>query len=214
MTSGSLYKGGMAFTFKDAASQIISAGQKLDAFGFAPATSGNYSMRLDSNEIAITVSGMHKGELTPEKIMRINNDGESLDGKKPSAETLLHTQLYRFFPHISAVLHTHSVPCVVLSRLLGTKKEIVLQGYELLKAFPGIETHDTAVHIPVFENTQDIAALAKDVDQVLANRKKTPAYIIRGHGLYGWGEDMKQALQVTEAMEVLLDCELKIRHVA
>lgn len=199
----------MVLNFAEAADEIIKAGRKLATAGYAPATAGNYSMRLANDEIAITISGADKGDLTKEQIMRINKDGQSLDGSKPSAETLLHTLLYHLYPQVNAVLHTHSIACVVLTRLYPKEKFFALEGYELLKAFPGIMTHQHTIQLPIFDNAQDMEYLSAKVIEVLKDKPKTPAYLIRSHGLYGWGKTMKEAEQVVHAAEVLLSCELE-----
>ena len=186
---------------------IIAAGRRLDARELAHATSGNYSVRLSDGRIAVTVSGRHKGRLTPDDVMVVSADGVALEDKKPSAETGLHTQLYRRYPQVNAILHVHTVPVVTLTRHLPQANEIVLQGYEMLKAFPGITTHQAVVAIPVFENSQDIPALSREVDRRLDARAST--YLIRGHGAYGWGKDMDEAERVIEALEHLLSCEIE-----
>ncbi len=201
----------MQTSFERAAEEIIKAGHRLDNLGLAPATAGNYSVRTEDGQIAITVSGMYKGDLKKDGIMRVDLDGKPLEDKKPSAETLLHTLIYDLYPDVNAVLHTHSVPCVVLTRIDPQASHIVLDGYELLKAFPGIDTHDTQIRLPIFDNTQDMKALSRDVMEVLKDKQKTPAFLIRNHGLYGWGKNMKEASQVVEALEVLLSCELEIQ---
>jgi methylthioribulose-1-phosphate dehydratase len=185
---------------------IVAAGRRLDARGLAPATSGNYSVRLSDGRIAVTVSGRHKGRLTPDDVMVVNADGVALENKKPSAETGLHTQLYRRYPHVNAILHVHTVCVVTLTRYLPRAEQLVLRDYEMLKAFPGITTHEAVVAIPVFENSQDIPALSRKVDQRLRDE---PAYLIRGHGAYAWGTDMDEAERVVEALEHLLSCEIE-----
>jgi methylthioribulose-1-phosphate dehydratase len=192
-----------------AVATIIAAGRRLDARELAPATSGNYSVRLSDGRIAVTVSGRHKGRLTPDDVMVVSAEGVALEDKKPSAETGLHTRLYRRYPHVNAILHVHTVPVVTLTRHLARATEIVLQDYEMLKAFPGITTHQAVVGIPVFENSQDIAALSQEVDRRLQDNARAPAYLIRGHGAYGWGKDMDEAERVIEALEHLLSCEIE-----
>jgi len=181
----------------------------LDARGLAPATSGNYSVRVDAGRIAVTVSGRHKGRLTRDDVMLVDERGSALENKKPSAETGLHTLVYELFPEANAVLHVHSVPVVTLTRHLPAAAEIVLRDYEMLKAFPGITTHDTAVGIPIFANSQNIPALAQEVRKRLQAAAPVPAYLIRGHGAYGWGKDMEEAERVIEALEHLLSCEIE-----
>ena len=193
------------------AEQIVAASRLLAARGWAPAGAGNYSHRRPSGDIAITVSGAHKASLHADDVMAIDVDGHPLDGRRPSAEAALHLAVYRLYPKATAVLHTHSVPAVVISRRIGGS--LRLAGYELLKAFPGVETHDCAVELPVFDNSQDMAALAVTVAAALIV-KPAPAFLIRDHGLYGWGETMDEALRVVVAAETLISCEGELMRMA
>lgn len=198
--------------FDAIARSLAESGRFLASQGWAPATSGNYSARLNDEAIAITVSGRDKGQLTPDDIMTVNLQGQPLSpGKRSSAETLLHTSLYQAYPEVGAVLHTHSINCVSLSRwLLGRGHDsLVLTNYELLKALPGIATHDVEVAVPIVANSQDMVALS---EAVLARLKALTApvgYIIAGHGLYSWGATVPQARMATEALEVLVSCALQ-----
>jgi methylthioribulose-1-phosphate dehydratase len=195
-------------SFDSAVQALIAVGRRLEARGLAAATSGNYSMRLPGERIAITVSGRHKGRLRPEDIMRVDLAGRALEPQQPSAETPLHLLLYRLYPGVNAVLHVHSVAGVVLTRHRREARGIRLEGYEMLKAFPDIATHETAIEIPVLENSQDIPALARQVEARLPARPTLPAYLIRGHGAYAWGSDLDEAERSVEALEYLLECEL------
>ena len=199
--------------FDEAAKAIVEAGRFLDGKGWAPAGAGNYSMRLADGSIAITVSGVHKGRIAPADVMRVDMRGNAVDGRRPSAETLLHVLIYRMFKRVHAVLHTHSIPTVVLSRAMADAPQIRLSGYELLKAFRGIDTHDSFLDVPMFDNSQDMAMLAQQVEGKLL-QVSAPFYVIRDHGLYGWGDDMDEAMRVVEAAETLLCCELEARRLA
>ncbi|MBO3275631.1 methylthioribulose 1-phosphate dehydratase [Pseudomonas schmalbachii] len=189
--------------------QIIEAGRFLYSRGWSPATSSNYSARLAADQALLTVSGKHKGQLGVDDVLATDLAGNSLEpGKKPSAETLLHTQLYAWRPEIGAVLHTHSVNATVLSRMVpGDRLE--LEDYELQKAFAGVTTHEGRVIVPIFDNDQDIARLADKVQPWLEAHPDCPGYLIRGHGLYTWGARMSDALRQVEAFEFLFECELK-----
>lgn len=192
--------------FTAQARQLIAAGEQLYARGWVPATSGNFSLRLGEDTALVTASGKHKGRLTPADFIVTGLDGAPLSEGRPSAETDLHLQLYRRFPSVGAVLHCHSPSATVLSR--RRQESILLQGYELLKAFDGIDSHDVSLEIPVFENTQDIPALAEAVDAYLARHPHCPAYLIRGHGVYCWGTDIDSCMRQLEALDFLLQCEL------
>lgn len=190
---------------------IIDAGRFLYDRGWSPATSSNYSARLTSAEVLLTVSGRHKGQLGMDDLLAVDMDGRSLEAdKKPSAETLLHTQLYRWKPEIGAVLHTHSVNATVLSRVCPDDS-LVFADYELQKAFSGVTSHESQVLVPIFDNDQDIQRLASKIQPWLAAHPDCVGYLIRGHGLYTWGLRMNDALRQIEAFEFLFDCELKVR---
>ncbi|WIH06562.1 methylthioribulose 1-phosphate dehydratase [Xanthomonas translucens pv. graminis] len=185
--------------------------RELSAAGWTPATSSNFSHRLDAAHAAITVSGRDKGRLVEADIMVVDFDGKAVGSDhRPSAETLLHTQLYRRFPEVGCVLHTHSPVQTIASRLYAGAGHVRLEGYELLKALHGNQTHETAVELPVFANTQDMTVLAAQVDALL-DRAPLWGYLIDGHGLYAWGRDMAEARRHLEAIEFLLHCELELR---
>jgi methylthioribulose-1-phosphate dehydratase len=192
---------------------IADSGRKLGAQGLTPATSSNFSMRLDAAHAAITISGRDKGSLTPDDIMVIDMDGCAVDtSARPSAETLLHTQIYARFPDANAVLHTHSRTQTVASRLFASAGTIRLEGYELLKAIAGHTTHETHIDVPVFPNTQDMPELVARVDAWIQAGKPLYGYLIDGHGIYTWGRDMAETERHIEAFEFLLGCELDLRR--
>lgn len=194
------------------AGEIVANVRELSALGWTPATSSNFSMRLDSRHVAITSSGKDKGRLKTDDIMVVDLEGHAVGTSlKPSAETLLHTQLYKHSPGIGCVLHTHSQVQTVASRLFAKAGKLRLEGYELLKAFRGNETHETAIDVPVFPNSQDMAILAAKVQRLLYTGPIW-GYLIDGHGLYAWGQDMAEARRHLEAFEFLFACELDLRR--
>lgn len=200
--------------FAYVARSIVEAGQFLYRQGWSPATSSNYSARVDDNHIAITVSGKHKGKLAAGDVMVVDLEGRPVQSQaRSSAETRLHTVLYQVFPEVGAVLHTHSVKATVLSRLCPTDEPLVLEGYELQKAFAGTDTHESRLTVPVFENTQDIDALAEQTAAWFRDHPDQPGYLIRGHGLYTWGRTMEDCLRHVEAFEFLFECELETMRV-
>jgi methylthioribulose-1-phosphate dehydratase len=199
MESGTL----MHDTLADA---MIEAGAMFHRRGWVPATGGNFSARLSSERVLITASGVHKGELKRGDFLVADMDGRPLEaGRKSSYETGLHMQVYQRHPSAGAVLHVHTIANTVLSRRLDC---IVLTGYELLKLLPGAPDPESRVEIPVFGNDQDIARLSARVDAHMKEEMKTPAYLIAGHGLYAWGDNVAQARHRVEALEFMFECEL------
>ncbi|GAB2656904.1 methylthioribulose 1-phosphate dehydratase [Arenimonas aestuarii] len=194
------------------ADEIVAATRELAALGWTPATSSNFSMRLDERHAAITISGRDKGRLVATDIMVVDMAGKAVATEhRPSAETLLHTQLYARYPDVGCVLHTHSHVQTVASRLYAAQGHVHLEGYELLKALAGNQTHEMAVDVPVLANTQDMDELASWVDALL-DQQPMWGYLINGHGLYAWGKDMAEARRHLEAFEFLLSCELDLRR--
>lgn len=186
---------------------IVEAGRWIDAQGWCPATGGNFSARIDGVSAWVTASGRHKGKLTPEDLLKVDLQGQAIDSPlKPSAETLLHTELYALDQNIGAVLHTHSVASTVLSRL-AVSDSLLFYGYEMQKSLSGNQTHDDTIAIQVFDNTQDMQALAQQLKEVWMQKPLQWGFLVRGHGLYAWGRDMAEARRHLEGLEFLFACE-------
>jgi methylthioribulose-1-phosphate dehydratase len=201
-----------ASLFDARADAIANTARELWAMGWTPATSSNFSMRVDAEHAAITISGRHKGRLGRGDIMLIDLHGNAVGtDARPSAETALHTQIYRRWPETFAVLHTHSRTQSVASRLFARDGVIRLHGWELQKAITGYSTHESVLEIPVFPNTQHMPELVAQVDAWLDGGKPLHAYLIDGHGIYTWGHDMVEAERHLEALEFLLSCELDLK---
>ncbi|MFI4970447.1 MAG: methylthioribulose 1-phosphate dehydratase [Lysobacterales bacterium] len=193
------------------ARQIAEAGRDLGARGWTPATSGNFSMRLDAGHAAVTVSGRDKGHLGVEDVMVVDLHGHAIGtSARPSAETALHTQLYRRFSGAGAVLHTHSRTQTVASRWFADSGVVRFEGWELQKAIAGTASHESVLEVPVFANSQDMGVLVRAVDTWLDSGKPLHGYLIDGHGIYTWGSDMPEARRHLEAFEFLLGCELDL----
>lgn len=189
----------------EAAEAMIMAGHLFHQRGWVPASGGNFSARIGADELLITASGGHKGELTPAQFLRADLDGRPQEaGRKTSYETGLHVQVYARVPEVGCVLHTHSRANTVLSRRF---EQLSLSGFELMKVLPGQPDPAATVVLPVFENDQDIARLAAGVDARM-RVAPFPAYLIAGHGLYAWGRNVAQARYAVEALEFMLDCLL------
>jgi methylthioribulose-1-phosphate dehydratase len=198
--------------FAERADAVVDAARELAALGWTPATSSNFSMRLDAKHAAITISGRDKGHLSRDDIMIVDMQGKAVGTEaRPSAETELHTQVYRHWPAMNAVLHTHSRTQSVASRLFAKDGVIRLEGWELQKAIAGYTTHESVLEIPVFPNTQHMPELVAQVDAWLDAGKPLHAYLINGHGIYTWGRDMAETRRHLEALEFLLGCELDLR---
>ena len=193
------------------AQQIALAGRELGALGWTPATSSNFSMRLDATHAAVTRSGRDKGRLGADDILVVDLAGRVVGSDAtPSAETALHVQVYRRFPAAGAVLHTHSRQQTVASRLFARAGVVRFEGWELQKAIAGTRSHEGVLELPVFPNSQDMADLERAVDGWLDAGKPLHGYLIDGHGIYAWGRDMPEARRHLEAFDFLLGCEMDL----
>lgn len=170
------------------------------------ATSGNFSARVDDGHCVITQSGVEKSRLSPQQLMVCDLNGTPADqALRPSAETAVHTELYRLDRRIAAVLHTHSVPATLVSR--HAADPLTISGFEMQKAQAGVTSHEQSLSLPVFDNTQDMRELARLVrERREAGDLQGNGFLVRGHGLYAWGESLEVAQRHVEGLEFLLEC--------
>ena len=190
--------------------QLIECGKLFHSRGWSVGTSSNYSAVRgnDPLEIMVTVSGKDKGRLEESDFVVVDSEGNPLAGEsqKSSAETMLHIKAVQMFG-AKSVLHTHSVWGTLLSDFFHEDQGFEIAGYEMLKGLEGIGTHETSIWLPIFENTQDIPALADQFENYIQNNQGQTCYgyLIRRHGLYTWGKDVFSARRHVEIFEFLLE---------
>ena len=198
----------MAGAFQQISEQLIAIGRRFDSRGWVLGTSGNFSavMSRDPLRLAITSSGRSKGELAPDHILEIDEDGNVVGSStgRPSAEARLHVEIVRAY-RASAVLHTHSMWSTLLSDRHGSAGGFAVEGYEMLKGLEGVTTHAHREWFPVLENDQDMVRLAAEVRQQLTRYPACHAFLLRRHGLYTWGDSLTQAVRHVEIVEFLLE---------
>jgi len=191
--------------------QLVAACPWIGGRGWAPGTGGNMSVRQDAQFCLLSESGKDKGSLTRDDFIQVDIATNLVpSGRKPSAETGLHTLIYRLFPDAGAVLHTHTVNSTVLSRV-EKSAALTLQGYEMQKTLAGQHSHLDVVPIALFDNDQDIDALAQRIEQFAAHTPLRYGFLLRGHGLTCWGKDVNDARRHLEGLEFLFQCELQRR---
>ncbi|MDK7099002.1 methylthioribulose 1-phosphate dehydratase [Klebsiella aerogenes] len=194
--------------------QLVTTCHWIGAKGWAPATGGNMSVREDARWCWLSESGRDKGSLTSDDFLQVDITSNRVpSGRKPSAETGLHTLVYRLFPEANVVLHVHTVHATVLSRL-ETSDTLQLQGYEMQKTLSGQHSHLDSVPVAIFDNDQDIEALAERVEAYARSHPLRYGFLIRGHGLTCWGRDVSEARRQLEGLEFLFECELLRRRYA
>lgn len=182
----------------------------LNSTGHNPATSGNYSLRMSElkeyalvSESGIDKNLFHENNLLPVNIQttQIHPDYIST-GRKSSDETDIHLCIFRA-TKAQCVLHSHLLESLLFANLYPGQDFITISGMELLKGLKGIKTHETQVQIACFENTQDITTLATKIESVLTQNPQTYAVMLRHHGIYVWGDTVKDAKRHLEVFEYL-----------
>ena len=192
---------------KKLAVEMAETGRAFHARGWALGTSGNYSVVLKEKplRLLITSSGVDKARLDKKHFLHIDEHANILRGEgRPSAESLLHVAVARA-RGVRCILHTHSVWSTILSDRHAKHKSMAISGYEMLKGLEGVKTHTHQEWIPIFENSQDIPALAKEIEALLKQDSRPHGFLLRGHGLYTWGEDLAQGRRHVEIFEFLLE---------
>ncbi|MGW4091817.1 S-methyl-5-thioribose-1-phosphate isomerase [Nocardia sp. NPDC004750] len=192
--------------------EIADVARELYRRGWMPGTAGNISVRTGATAV-VTGSGLSKGELTERDMVtvRVADSAPVADqGRKPSAETTIHTAVYRARP-AQAVVHIHPPFATALatrSATPGTLGTLRITDYELIKGLGG---GDPAVaDIPVFPNWPEVPRIGADIERYLLDHPDAlPVLVIAGHGITAWGDDLARARDRAECLEAL--CELVCR---
>jgi len=193
--------------FSNIANHLSQVAREFCQRGWAVGTSGNFSavVTRDPLTLAITSTGIDKSALRAEKIVQIDEQGNSMESSlRASAEARLHLMIAGELG-ANAVLHTHSVWSTLLSELKANQGGISIEGYEMLKGLRGVSTHQHREWLPIFENSQDMAALSDLVKAQLRQNPNVHGFLLRGHGLYTWGGDISEAKRHVEILEFLLE---------
>jgi methylthioribulose-1-phosphate dehydratase len=194
--------------FSQTAASLSAVAKGFHARGWLLGTSGNLSAVVSREPLclAMSPSGVDKGELTAAQILLIDQHAQVLSehSGKPSDETLLHLQIVKD-RQAGAVLHTHSVWNTILSDLYATQRGISIEGYEMLKGLDGVRTHEHREWLPIIDNSQDMTLLANTIGETLSRNPNAHGFLLHRHGLYSWGVDLQQAKRHIEILEFLLE---------
>ena len=193
--------------FRQLSAELADIGRHFYQRGWVLGTSGNLSAVVSESplRLAITSTGLDKRALAPGHFLEIDEQARVLRGEgKPSAETGLHLAVVRACG-AGAVLHTHSLWSTLLSDAHAATGALTIEGFEMLKGLEGVHTHEHREALPIFENSQDIPALASQVEKKLAANPRLHGFLLRRHGLYTWGRTLAEAKRHVEILEFLLE---------
>jgi len=204
-----------SLSLQTAADGLCRVGKRFDERGWVMGTSGNFSAVIDRDplRLAITPSGSFKGELEPGEILEMDERAATIPAgrRPPSAEALLHVEIVRA-RGAGAVLHTHSIASTLLSEVHAARGGFAIEGYEMLKGLDGVRTHEHREWLPIVENDQDVPRLAAAVRDSLDRYPAAHGFLIRQHGLYTWGTELRDAVRHVEILEFLLEVIARSTH--
>lgn len=202
--------------FKELSRKIVDTSSAFYRRGWLYATSGNLSAVAEETpfRLAITASGVDKGSLTASHVIGIDEYGAIRDGQfRPSSETLIHLMIVKKLG-AKSVMHTHSIWGTLLSEKFSGNGGIEISGYEMLKGLRGVGSHQNSEWIPILENSQDMKQICTELAGVFSRNPGIHGFLLRGHGLYTWGDSIEDAKRHVEALEFLLEVYGRLKLVA
>ncbi len=186
---------------KELKEQVFEANLDLVKHGLVIFTWGNVSaIDRDEGLVVIKPSGVFYDVMRPEDMVVVNLDGEIVEGKlKPSSDTPTHLVLYKSFPNIGGIVHTHSTYATAWAQ---AGKDIPNIGTTHADYFSG--------NIPC---TNDMTReevegeYEKETGKVIVKRFEKlnpdfiPGVLVKNHGPFSWGKDAHEAVHNAVVME-------------
>lgn len=179
-------------------SSVVDANLRIVEAGLVLLTWGNVSaIDRDSGLMAIKPSGVDYNELTAESIPLVRlSDGRRVEGDyKPSSDTATHLELYRHFPDIGAVVHTHSHFAVCFAQA-GTRIPCLgtTHADHFLTDIPVTRMlTDQEINGEYEKNTG--TAIVEVFTGGIYSPSHTPGVLVAQHGPFAWGDDLKHAVE-------------------
>jgi len=188
-------------------SQVLRANQEISRRGLAPHTFGNASGIDRSGSqplVVIKPSGVDYATMTPEDLVITDLDGVIVEGKlRPSSDLDTHTLLYREFPQLGGVVHTHS--------------EFATSWAQAGRAIPALgTTHADYFHgpVPVTEplTAEEVEeAYVRNTGAVIVRHFRAhgldpvavPGVLVAGHAPFTWGKSAAEAVEHADCLEYI-----------
>ena len=169
--------------------EICEVGHKLYNLGFVAANDGNISVKINDNEWYCTPTGVSKGDLTPDMIIKVDKNGNKLEGKlNPSSEIKMHMRVYQERPDVTAVVHAHP-PVATAFTVAG----VDLDQYILPEAVL------TIGEVPTCEyGTPSTMEIPDSLEPYIQNHD---AFLLKNHGALTVGCNLTKAQFVMEEVE-------------
>jgi L-fuculose-phosphate aldolase len=179
---------------------MLDVGHRLWAGGYVAANDGNMSVRINRDELLITPTGVSKGFMTRDMIIRMTMDGRVVSPEskyRPSSEYKMHVQVYRERDDITSVVHAHPPYCTAFAVAGIPLDKLALPEAVLTLGAVPVATYGTP-------STEELPDSIKD------HIKKGDAILLANHGALTAGVDLLTAWQRMETLEHTA----KIMHLA
>jgi len=169
--------------------EIWEIGRRIYNDGFVAANDGNISVKVNDNEFYCTPTGVSKGFMTPDMIIRIDGTGRKLEGKlNPSSEIKMHLRVYKERPDVNAVVHAHP-PIATAFTVAGVN----LDQYILPEAILTIGAVPTCDYGT--PSTEEIP------DSLIPYIQNHDAFLLKNHGALTVGNTLTKAFFTMEEVE-------------
>jgi L-ribulose-5-phosphate 4-epimerase len=181
--------------------EVFQANIALRRYGLVTLTWGNVSgINRTRDVVAIKPSGVDYESMTAADMVVVDLDGNVLDGKlRPSSDTPTHLELYRAFPSIGGVVHTHSTYATMFAQAC---REIPCLGTTHADHFNG------PVPVTRFLSAEEVeAGYERETGNVIVERfsdlhtEDTPGVLVAGHAPFAWGKNSADAVQNSLILE-------------
>lgn len=167
--------------------------------GLVVLTWGNVSAKdEESGLVVIKPSGVPYDTMTPDDMVVVDLDGNVVEGKyRPSSDLPTHLYLYRKYPTLGGVVHTHSAYATAFAQ---SGREIVAYGTTHADAFYGNvpctrELTDEEIDEAYEWNTGKVIA------ETVTDAEAIPAIIVKNHGVFTWGKSPEKAVECAVTLE-------------
>ena len=182
---------------------ILTVMRNLYRRGLVSALTGNVSARVPGTDMFwITPSGIFKGGLKVEDLIKMDVNGNVIDGRnRPSSEWRFHAAIYRIRQDVNAVIHAHN-PVVLALNTAGVRLDLSLLS-EVMAFVKGVE------YIPYVEpGSEELAKLVAEKASLGVN-----IVVLEKHGVVTMGRNIYEAETIVESIEDLATVQLMSRLV-
>ena len=165
--------------------------------GLVTGFNGNLSARVDTNSLLITGTGTCLGYLKPEDLVLVNLAGDVIGEGKASSEKLMHTEIYKNFPQIQAVVHTHPT---------------YTNGFFLANETFTPKTFEAKFYLGEVKSLEQTTPSVTDAAPVIKELKSNNIIVLRNHGAVAMGPDLFRAFVLIQELEEQVKTDLVSVH--